>query len=83
MSIRLVDPDLVLMHRMKYLPKGYDFRDSAAFDYDPTTGVTTYHTGDLYAHQDNTEVLSFLPGEPIPSYDPDRVALLGNTRLII
>lgn len=77
-SICVMDLALVLMARTKYLPKGYDFRESDAFDYDPTTGVTTYRTGDIYAHQDDTLVLSCLPGEPVPSYDPAQVPLSGD-----
>lgn len=78
------DPSpLMLIRHMKYLPKGYDFRDSDVFDYDSTTGVTTYRTGDIYVHQENTPAFSFLQGEPVPLYDPARVALSGNTRLLI
>ncbi|KAH7872218.1 polyketide synthetase, partial [Lentinula edodes] len=34
-----------------YLPSGYDYKENIGFQYEPTSLVTLYYTGDLYFHK--------------------------------
>lgn len=55
----------------KHLPRGYDHRDSTSFDYQSTTGVTTYRTGDIYTFSRlvSDQSLMYVHGQDIPTSD--------------
>ncbi|PBK78585.1 polyketide synthetase [Armillaria solidipes] len=62
-----------------YLPTGYEFRAGEPFHFDSAKAVTTYHTGDLYSHDDRNSVQSYLVGETPPEYDASQEPLSGLT----
>ncbi|KAF8636077.1 hypothetical protein AX17_003784 [Amanita inopinata Kibby_2008] len=62
------------------LPRGYESLENCAYHYDDQTKMTTYHTGDLYAHDPAIPVLTYV-GEVPPSYIPNDKPLSGLTYL--
>ncbi|KAF8523370.1 polyketide synthetase [Hysterangium stoloniferum] len=68
-----------LIIRGAHLPVGYDHRESPAYQYDSTTGVTTYRTGDIYSHSAQVDVPSYVIGEALPSYETGFQPMAGLT----